>query len=186
MTPPDTRWYVACSEQCQGPYKTDEIVDFVKEGKFTPNTMVCPVGGDAWIRLSEALPNLFHSTPVALEMTLEEVPPPPPPSTTNARSSPNQRQNTSDGITKYQYSSGMIAFMGIVGVLIGGFVGYVMRPALFGALKIPFNKLFDREGMPPIGKQIADESLLTIACGAILGLVVGLVAGAFLGRKAKN
>ncbi len=62
--------FVLINNQKYGPYPKETIVNFLKEGRLSPETLCWYEGLSGWIPLKTAFPELFLHTP--------PVPPPPP------------------------------------------------------------------------------------------------------------
>jgi hypothetical protein len=76
---------------------------------------------------------------------------------------------------------------GFVGSLIGGFVGFLGRPAGILAVQVPFEHVITRgvnlKGMDQMLVPLAQQSFNIMLMGTILGAIVGIMIGYFVGKK---
>jgi hypothetical protein len=75
---------------------------------------------------------------------------------------------------------------GVIGLLVGGFVGFQLRPAVFLLGQLPFGTVITRgsnlSGLDMLLVSAAQTSFNYMVAGAVLGAVCGLVAGALIPR----
>lgn len=85
-------------------------------------------------------------------------------------------------------TSGPVVGLGIVGLLIGGFVAFLLRPAipLIGK-QLPFEHVITRganlERIDQILAPLAQRSFNMMLAGAILGAVTGALVGFFISQR---
>jgi ABC-type Fe3+ transport system permease subunit len=83
-------------------------------------------------------------------------------------------------------SNGPMIGIGIVGFLIGGFVGFLARPSLFPVGQLPFELVISRganlKGIDQLLVPLAQQSFSITLIGAIIGTVAGIVIGYFVGK----
>ena len=76
--------------------------------------------------------------------------------------------------------------LGVVGLLVGGFVGFQLRPAAFLVGQLPFETVISRgsnlSGLDSLLISTAQTSFNYMLAGAVLGGVCGLFAGALTSR----
>ncbi len=84
-------------------------------------------------------------------------------------------------------SNGPMIGIGIVGLLIGGFVGFLARPSFFLIGQLPFEHVISRgatlKGMDQMLVPLAQQSFNITLIGAIVGVIAGIVIGYFVGKK---
>jgi hypothetical protein len=85
-------------------------------------------------------------------------------------------------------SSGPIFGVGLIGLLTGGIVGFLLRPADALGRQLPFADVITRgasmEGLESaLLKTLAETSFNYLAAGAIIGLVAGVVIAWLLTRR---
>lgn len=83
------------------------------------------------------------------------------------------------------------ATTGLIGSLVGGLLGYVMRPAAPFIGQLPFKAVITRgaslSGLDQILVPIAQSSFNYLLLGLVGGLLVGLVAGhVYFSRGARD
>ena len=70
---------------------------------------------------------------------------------------------------------------GFVGAILGGVVGFLLRPSTLVVGQLPFNTVISRggnlKGLSQLLVPSAEKSFNVMLVGVILGLVVGLVVG---------
>jgi hypothetical protein len=78
--------------------------------------------------------------------------------------------------------------LGVVGFLVGGFVGFQLRPAAFLVGQLPFGTVITRgsnlSGLDVLLVSTAQTSFNYMLAGAVLGAACGAVAGALGSRSA--
>lgn len=83
----------------------------------------------------------------------------------------------------------MILVGTVVGLLLGGFVGYIYRPPAFLIGQLPFKTVITRgsslQGFEQLYLYTARTSFNYLVSGVIIGMVLGAAAGFFL-SKGKN
>lgn len=74
-------WIVSAERKAEGPFEMEEVTRRAQAGQLSPDSLVCPEGGSAWIAAGEEFPTLFRgSRPPELPIGLAEPPrvaPPP-------------------------------------------------------------------------------------------------------------
>ena len=79
---------------------------------------------------------------------------------------------------------------GIIGALIGGFIGFMGRPSVFLIGKLSFFTVITRgvflRGLDQVLVPLAQQSFSVMAIGTIIGAVAGLVIGHFVGEKGQS
>ena len=77
--------------------------------------------------------------------------------------------------------------LGVIGFLVGGFVGFQLRPAAFLVGQLPFGTVISRgsnlSGLDSLLISTAQTSFNYMLAGAMLGAVCGLVAGTLTSRR---
>jgi hypothetical protein len=80
--------------------------------------------------------------------------------------------------------------LGVVGLLVGGFVGFQLRPAAFFVGQLPFETVISRgsnlSGLDALLVSTAQTSFNYMLAGAVLGAVCGLAAGALTSRRSSQ
>jgi len=78
--------------------------------------------------------------------------------------------------------------LGVVGFLVGGFVGFQLRPAAFLVGQLPFGTVITRgsnlSGLEALLVSTAQTSFNYMLAGAVLGAACGAVVGALGPRRA--
>jgi hypothetical protein len=71
--------------------------------------------------------------------------------------------------------------IGVVGFLVGGFVGFLARPSAFLVGQLPFGHVISRgaglRGMDQVLVPLAQQSFNVMLIGAIIGAIAGVVIG---------
>lgn len=74
--------------------------------------------------------------------------------------------------------------IGGIGLLVGGFIGFLSRPSGVLAGKLPFFHVLTRgatyEGVDQVLINLAQESFNVMLIGAIVGMAAGIILGYFL------
>jgi uncharacterized membrane-anchored protein YhcB (DUF1043 family) len=88
----------------------------------------------------------------------------------------------------HRKSSRPIFVVGLIGLLTGGFVGFLLRPADVLGNQLPFADVITRgasmEGLESaLMTTLAETSFNYLAAGAIIGLVAGVVIAYLLTRR---
>jgi hypothetical protein len=77
--------------------------------------------------------------------------------------------------------------LGSAGFLVGGLIGFLLRPAAFLVGQLPFEHVISRgaslKGMDQLLVPIAQQSFNTTLIGAIIGATAGIIIGYFAGTK---
>ena len=55
------KWFMMVDGKTYGPYLSEQLRQFVDEGKAKAETLVCVEGGKQWLHLADAIPELFKS-----------------------------------------------------------------------------------------------------------------------------
>lgn len=76
----------------------------------------------------------------------------------------------------------------LLGILVGGYIGFLLRPSLMLVGQLPFKKVIfagiNLKGVDQLFVKTAQTSFLYMALGAVGGLVMGLIlAAAFSGEQ---
>ncbi len=86
-----------------------------------------------------------------------------------------------------QKTNFVVFILGIVGLLIGGYIGFLMRPAvpMFG--QIPFEYVISMgsqfKGMDEILIPIAQKSFFMTIGGSFIGFIIGVIVGFLIKNK---
>lgn len=82
-----------------------------------------------------------------------------------------------------RYYKPAIGFAGL-GLLVGGFIGFLSRPSGVLTGKLPFFHVLTRgatyEGVDQVLINLAQESFNVMLIGAVIGAAVGIILGYFL------
>jgi hypothetical protein len=91
------------------------------------------------------------------------------------------------GGREMENSKGQMIGIGILGFLIGGFVGFLARPSAFLVGQLPFEHVISRganlKGMDQMLVSLAQQSFNIMLIGAIIGVIAGIVIGYFVEKK---
>lgn len=76
----------------------------------------------------------------------------------------------------------------VLGILVGGYIGFLLRPSLLLVGQLPFEKVIlagiNLKGVDQLFVKTAQTSFLYMALGAVGGLIIGLIlAAAFSGKQ---
>ncbi len=84
----------------------------------------------------------------------------------------------------------VILVCAVVGLLVGGFVGYIYRPPAFLIGQLPFKTVITRgsslQGFEQVYLATARTSFNYLLSGGIIGMVLGTAAGFFLSKGKKD
>jgi hypothetical protein len=84
-------------------------------------------------------------------------------------------------------SNGLAIKLGIVGFIAGGVIGFLYRPSAFLIGQLPFDIVITRganlKGMDQVLIPMVQTSFNNMMAIAVIGAVVGIVAGLLLSRK---
>lgn len=84
-------------------------------------------------------------------------------------------------------SSGPKLFLAILGMALGGYIGFLNRPAAFLVGQLPLSKIIlagtNLNGLERVLAPVARTSFTYMVIGAIIGFVSGLILSAVLVRK---
>ena len=84
-------------------------------------------------------------------------------------------------------SNGLVIKLGIVGFLAGGVLGFLYRPSAFIIGQLPFDVVITRganlKGIDQVLIPMARSSFNNMMTIAVLGAVIGIVAGLLIARK---
>jgi uncharacterized membrane-anchored protein YhcB (DUF1043 family) len=88
----------------------------------------------------------------------------------------------------HRKSSRPIFVVGLIGLLTGGFIGFLLRPTDALGRQLPFADVITRgasmEGLESaLMKTLAETSFNYLAAGAVIGLVAGAVIAYLLTRR---
>ena len=77
--------------------------------------------------------------------------------------------------------------IGILGLILGGVIGFVLRPSAMLIGQLPFETVISRganlQGLDKLLVPTAQSSFNMMVVGAIIGAVVGFVVGQMLARR---
>lgn len=84
-------------------------------------------------------------------------------------------------------SNGLAIKLGIVGFIAGGILGFLYRPSAFIIGQLPFDIVITRgatlKGVDQVLIPMAQSSFNNMMTIAVLGAVIGIVAGLLISRK---
>ena len=84
-------------------------------------------------------------------------------------------------------SNGLAIKLGIVGFIAGGILGFLYRPSAFIIGQLPFDIVITRgatlKGVDQVLIPMAQSSFNNMMAIAVLGAVIGIVAGLLISRK---
>lgn len=85
-------------------------------------------------------------------------------------------------------SSAPVFIVGLIGLLTGGAIGFIMRPADALGRQLPFDAVITRgESLKGIGAalltRLAQTSFNYLLAGAVIGLAAGAVVGYLISRR---
>jgi hypothetical protein len=84
----------------------------------------------------------------------------------------------------------LILIFGVVGLLVGAFVGYLYRPPAFLTGQLPFNVVITRggslKGFDQIYLGVARTSFNYLLAGGIIGALFGVMGGILLSKGSKE
>ena len=84
-------------------------------------------------------------------------------------------------------SNGLSVKLGIVGFIAGGVIGFLYRPSAFVIGQLPFDVVITRganlKGIDQVLIPMAQSSFNNMIAIAVLGAVLGIVAGFLISRK---
>jgi len=80
--------------------------------------------------------------------------------------------------------------IGLVGFVIGGYLGFLVRPSAFLIGQLPFETVITRganlRGIDQILTPLAQQSFSITLVGAIIGSIMGVVIGIMLSKKSAS
>jgi hypothetical protein len=83
----------------------------------------------------------------------------------------------------------MKKILAVIGILVGGFIGFLLRPSLLLVGQLPFEKVIlagtNLKGVDQFFVKTAQTSFLYMVLGAAGGLVIGLILAAVMTGKQK-
>jgi ABC-type Fe3+ transport system permease subunit len=83
----------------------------------------------------------------------------------------------------------MKKILAVIGILVGGFIGFLLRPSLLLVGQLPFEKVIlagtNLKGVDQFFVKTAQTSFLYMVLGAVGGLVIGLILAAVMTGKQK-
>lgn len=83
----------------------------------------------------------------------------------------------------------MKKILAVIGILVGGYIGFLLRPSLMLVGQLPFEKVIlggiNLKGVDQLFVKTAQTSFLYMALGAVGGLVIGLILAAVMTGKQK-
>lgn len=84
-------------------------------------------------------------------------------------------------------SNGLAIKLGIIGFLAGGVLGFLYRPSAFVIGQLPFDVVITRganlKGIDQVLIPMAQSSFNNMMAIAVLGAVIGIVAGLLISRR---
>jgi hypothetical protein len=84
----------------------------------------------------------------------------------------------------------MQKLFGVIGLALGGFIGFLNRPAAILIGQLPFDKIMlagtNLRGIDKLFVPVARTSFYYTLIGAIIGLVLGLILGVLFLRSPKS
>jgi len=84
-------------------------------------------------------------------------------------------------------SGGAAYGLGIVGLLVGGLIGFLLRPSGLLGVQAPFGAVITRganlKGLDQLLLPLAQQSFNYVLVGAIIGAVFGATVGYFASQK---
>lgn len=156
--------YVSKNNQRLGPFEESAIGDFLRSGAFSPNDLAWRDGMNSWQPLHTLLPNAA----------------PPQAWTTAGSPLPNKSQSNVGSPAFWG-----LLIIGAIGFLVGGFVGFSLRPAAPFIGQLPFDVVITRganlTGLDTLLVGIAQTSFNYMMTGTVLGAVLGALTGIFVG-----
>jgi hypothetical protein len=76
---------------------------------------------------------------------------------------------------------------GLIGLVVGGVVGFLLRPSAFLVGQLPFETVITRgerlKGIDLLFKPTAETSFNYVLVGAIIGIVIGVVLSHFIPKE---
>ena len=80
--------------------------------------------------------------------------------------------------------------MGFLGLILGGVIGFLLRPSAMLIGQLPFETVISRganlQGLDKLLVPTAQSSFNIMVVGAIVGAVVGVVVGQMLARRSST
>lgn len=84
----------------------------------------------------------------------------------------------------------MSKFLALIGMVIGGYIGFLNRPAAFLVGQLPLEKIIfagtNLQGMDQVFVSVARTSFNYLIIGAVAGLLGGILLGVMVGRSKKR
>lgn len=84
-------------------------------------------------------------------------------------------------------SNGSLIMPGFVGLLVGGFIGFLLRPSSFLVGQLSFETVISRganlKGLDELLVSLAQRSFNTMAIWAIIGAIAGVAIGYFTPKR---
>lgn len=158
--------YINKNNQQLGPFEESAIGDFLRSGAFSLNDLACHQGMTNWQPLHILMPHLAQGQTVSTQNSVSPA---------KATQAPPIAAAATIGVLA----------LGAVGLLVGGFVGFALRPAAPFIGQLPFDIVITRganlRGLDSLLVGLAQTSFNYMMTGAVLGGVVGAVAGLFGG-----
>jgi len=80
-----------------------------------------------------------------------------------------------------------MAGIGLIGFLIGSYLGFLVRPTAFLVGQLPFEMVITRganlQGFDQILLPLAQQSFSIMLTGGVIGAIVGIVTGYYIGKR---
>lgn len=100
----------------------------------------------------------------------------------------SEQNKTSAHIARTDRSNlGPVIMSGIGGGLLGGIIGFLLRPANSLIGQLPFETVISRganlEGVDQLLVPLAQKSFNTLIIGVFIGIIVGALIGYFISNK---
>jgi hypothetical protein len=148
-----------------GPFLKSAVTDSVKSGAFSLSDLACQEGMNQWLPLQSLMDDLPHVHPSAPTFQ---------PLTTRSRS----------GAPLLMAIVGFV-LLGGAGLVVGGFVGFLLRPAAPFIGQLPLETVLTRganlSGLDVMLVGVAQTSFNYLVTGVILGGFSGAISGVFGG-----
>lgn len=113
------------------------------------------------------------------------------------RLTPEQKEAINESLRQYAESQGPLLGLlgrtmgfGFVGLLVGGLLGFLIRPSVPGVGQLPFRAVITRggnlEGLDQVLIPYAQNSFNVTMAGAIIGAAVGAIIAHLIFKKARG
>jgi hypothetical protein len=167
--------YVLKNNQRTGPFDDSAVADSLKSGALSPGDLACREGMNEW-RPLRTLMNNRNDTQTTVSTSR---------STVSTRNVPASRSRVT--VPLVMALIGLIV-LGCIGVAVGGFVGFLLRPEAPLVGQLPLETVLTRganlRGFDSLLMGVAQTSFNYLITGVILGGFVGGICGVFGGLLA--